>query len=151
MKKRGLTPAPRGRRARAPRRCAACTRRETPCATDTRGSWPAVPAWAPPAPACRQAARPRAGARAPPPPHATKPPVAPPEPCAGEGLALPRVGPLAVVLAERLDARGKAAALGARAEPEVNRHDDAGRRHVAQNRREPLHGPIVEHMGLDPL
>src|SRR5262249_47797221 len=69
----------------------------------------------------------------------------------GERLALPRAGPLAVVLAERRDAGGEATPLGARTESQVDRHDDAGRRDVAQYRGERLHGPIVEHMSLDPL
>ena len=54
-------PAPRDRRARAPRRCAAGSPRGTPCARDSRGSSRGVPGWARPARACRRAAR-RTGA-----------------------------------------------------------------------------------------
>src|SRR6185503_12623880 len=54
------------------------------------------------------------------------------EPGARQRLALPRVGPLAVVALERVVAGREAAALGAGAQAQIHREGHAGRGDVAQ-------------------
>src|SRR5207253_10079189 len=75
------------------------------------------------------------------------PGVAAHEPGARERLPLPEVAPVLVVALERRDARREAAARAAGPEPEVHGEDDAGRRDVAEQARQPLDGGRVERVG----
>ena len=77
--------------------------------------------------------------------------IAADEPRARQRLALPRIRPLPVVASDGVEARGKAAALRAGTQPQVDGEDHAGRRDVAEDRAERLDGAIVEDVGLHRL
>src|SRR5262247_1209605 len=77
--------------------------------------------------------------------------VAPADPGAREGLALPEVPVLGIVPLRSGHARGEAAALAARTKPKIDRESDAGGGDVTKVAGQSLDGFAPERVGFDAL
>src|SRR5215470_18308290 len=75
--------------------------------------------------------------------------VAPADPGAREGLALPEVPVLGIVPLRSGHARGEAAALAARTKPKIDRKGDAGGGDVTEVAGQSLDGLAPERVGFD--